>query len=67
MDAGLIQHLRDLDEGSAVFLGRRCVHHDQAALATLPAEVTAEAGIAAGRSELRRRHFAPAATGEDFG
>ena len=66
MHTGFVQHLRHLDEGTAVFLGWRRVHHDQAALAALPAEVTTKTGIAARRGELRGRYFAPAATGKEF-
>ncbi|MNQ29216.1 hypothetical protein D3C85_425260 [compost metagenome] len=64
--AGLGQQAGDLDERPAVFLRRRCVHHDQAAHAVLPAKIAAKAGVAARRGQLRRTGRTPTARGEDL-
>ncbi|MNC05672.1 hypothetical protein D3C75_531630 [compost metagenome] len=64
--AGLGQQAGDLDERPAIFLRRRCVHHDQAAHSVLPAEIAAKAGVAARRGQLRRTGRTPTARGEDL-
>ncbi|MCY1423169.1 hypothetical protein D9M71_388760 [compost metagenome] len=64
MHPGLGQQSGDLDEGPAVFLRRRRVHDDQRALARLPAEITAETGVAAGGGQCGGRYRTPAFAGE---
>ena len=59
MHIGLSQQPGDLDEGRAVFLGWRRIHHNQRAATPFPAKITAEAGVTAGTGEAGRRHGAP--------
>ncbi|MNH15039.1 hypothetical protein D3C79_746450 [compost metagenome] len=57
--AGAGQQVVDGDERSAVFLRRWCIHDHEAVAGALPAEITTEAGIAAGRGQAACGHFAP--------
>jgi len=41
-----------------------CVHDHEAVARALPAEVAAEAGVAAGRGQAARGHFAPGVVAE---
>ncbi len=67
MHAGSGEQSGDLDERSAVFLGRRRVHHHQAAVPSLPAEITTEAGVATGRDQFGGGHFPPTFGNEQLG
>lgn len=67
MHAGFGEQSGDLDERSAVFLGRRRVHHHQAAVPSLPAEITTEAGVATGRDQFGKGHFPPTFSNEQLG
>ncbi|MNO77658.1 hypothetical protein D3C76_687760 [compost metagenome] len=60
MHAGLGQQAGDLHEWPAVFLWRWRIHDDQRTLARLPAEIAAEAGVAAGSRQGGGRNGAPA-------
>ncbi|MNV76528.1 hypothetical protein D3C71_1698850 [compost metagenome] len=66
MHAGTGQQMVDVDERPAVLLRRRCVHDHEAVLSALPAEVAAEAGIAAGCGQVACWHFAPGVFAEKF-
>ncbi|MNN35711.1 hypothetical protein D3C81_1495700 [compost metagenome] len=59
MHAGTGQQMIDGDEWSAVLLGWRCIHDHETVASALPAEVAAEARIAAGGSQADCWHFAP--------
>ncbi len=65
MHTGAGQQCRDTHEGLAVFLRWRRIHQNQAALTGLPTKIAAKAGVAAGGSELGRRHRAPFALREE--
>jgi hypothetical protein len=52
MHAGGGEQLRHMHERRAIFMLRRCVHQDQAAVAQADTEITPKTGIARGWGQI---------------
>ncbi|MCY1174207.1 hypothetical protein D9M73_144010 [compost metagenome] len=59
IDPGGRQQSGDVHERLAVFLGRRCIHDNEAAALAFPAKIPSKARIAAGGGQSGRRDVPP--------